>query len=115
MGPVTVAGTMAVASTTHLDNGPFATKSGFELPLTNLATALALWVAGPGSLSFDAVTGFRLPPLLRRAVVAGAVATSAASLAMVLRVRRVAADSPATGETEGTEEGAGPSPVDGEA
>ncbi len=61
LGPVALAGTMVVASSTHLDNGPFSTKSGYELPLTNLATALALWVSGPGALSFDRVTGFRAP------------------------------------------------------
>ena len=88
VGPVALAGAMTVASATHLDNGPFTAKSGFELPLTNLATALALWAAGPGSISFDRVTRFRLPPFVRRAVVTGAAASSAASLAMVLRARR---------------------------
>ena len=88
VGPVALAGTMAVASSTHLDNGPFSTKSGFELPLTNLATALALCVAGPGSISFDRITGFRLPQSLRRVIVGGAVTSSAVSLAMVLRARR---------------------------
>ena len=88
VGPVALAGTMAVASSTHLDNGPFSTKSGFELPLTNLATAVALCVAGPGSISFDRITGFRLPQSLRRVIVGGAVTSSAVSLAMVLRARR---------------------------
>ena len=110
VGPAVLAGTMAVASSTHLDNGPFSTKSGYELPLTNLATALALGVAGPGSLSFDRLTGFRLPRPLRRVIVGGAVATSALSLAMVLRARRDAADAaPAAPEDEsvGSSEGAG--------
>jgi putative oxidoreductase len=91
VGPVALAGAMAVASSTHRDNGPFAAKSGYELPLTNLATALALWAAGPGSISFDRATGFRLPSALRRAVVAGAVVSSAASLALVVRARPDAA------------------------
>lgn len=94
VGPVVLAGTMAVASSTHVDNGPFSTKAGFELPLTNMATALALGVAGPGSISFDRITGFRLPRPLRRVIVGGAVATSVLSLAMVLRARREAADAP---------------------
>jgi putative oxidoreductase len=97
VGPVTLAAAMAVASSTHLDNGAFSAKSGFELPLTNLATALALWVAGPGSISFDRLTGFRLAPSLRRVIAAGAVASSAASLAMVLKARRSTDD---TAETE---------------
>ena len=91
VGPVALAGAMVVASSTHLDNGPFAAKSGYELPLTNLATALALWVTGPGAISFDRLTGFKLRPSLRRVVVAGALASSAATLAMVLRARQDAA------------------------
>jgi hypothetical protein len=79
---------MAVASSTHLDNGPFSTDRGYELPLTNLATALALWVAGPGSLSLDGLAGFRLPRPVRGAVIAGAAASAALSLSMVLRARR---------------------------
>ena len=66
IGPVALAGTMAVATSTHRANGPFSAKSGYELPLTNMALALALWTTGPGSLSFDGATGFRLPRLVRR-------------------------------------------------
>ena len=97
VGPVALAGAMLVAGATHLDNGPFTAKSGFELPLTNFATALALWMAGPGSISFDRLTGFTLPSPARRVIVTGAVASSAVSLAMVLRARRGAA---VDGETE---------------
>jgi hypothetical protein len=43
LGPVTLAATMAVASTVgHRGKGPFAAKGGFELPLTNLAAAAVL-------------------------------------------------------------------------
>jgi putative oxidoreductase len=85
LGPVVIAGTMAVASSTHRANGAFAAKGGFELPLTNMAAALALAVAGPGRLSIHELTGARLPRSLTRLVVVGAVAVSATSLAMVLR------------------------------
>ena len=85
IGPVALTGTMAVASSTHRANGPFSAKSGYELPLTNMALALALWASGPGALSFDGATGFRVPRLLRSAVIAGAVASTAASLALVVR------------------------------
>ncbi|HWG73954.1 MAG TPA: DoxX family protein [Acidimicrobiales bacterium] len=85
LGPVVLAGTMAVASATHRSKGAFAAKGGFELPLTNLAAALALSAAGPGRISIDGLTGARLPRSVTRLVVAGAVAASAASLAMVLR------------------------------
>jgi putative oxidoreductase len=37
LGPVALAGTMVVASSTHLDNGPFTADHGYELPLTNFA------------------------------------------------------------------------------
>ena len=85
LGPIVLAGTMAVASSTHRANGPFTAKGGFELPLTNMAAALALAVTGPGRLSIDALTGRRLPTPITRVVTAGAVAVAAASLAMVLR------------------------------
>ena len=70
LGPLAIMGTMAVASTTHRARGPFTAKGGFELPLTNLAAAGALAVAGSGR--------FRLGPraprwTVRLAVIAGAV------------------------------------------
>ncbi len=107
VGPVALAGTMAVASSTHLDNGPFSTNHGYELPLTNLATALALWVAGPGSISVDRIVRFKLPRPVHRAVVAGAVASAGLSLAMVLRARRdKAAQAAVEAEAESVEESA---------
>lgn len=50
LGPIIIAGTMAVASTTHREQGALAQDGGFELPLTNLALALALMSSGPGAL-----------------------------------------------------------------
>jgi putative oxidoreductase len=84
LGPVAIAGTMAVASTTHRANGPFAMKQGYELPLTNLAAALALAVAGPGRFSVDSIFGTRLPKWMAAATLAGAVAGSVASIRMLL-------------------------------
>src|SRR5271170_2477782 len=51
LGPLAVAGTMAVASSTHRKSGALAAKGGYELALTNLAAALALGIAGPGRYS----------------------------------------------------------------
>ncbi|MHB1774838.1 MAG: DoxX family protein [Acidimicrobiales bacterium] len=69
LGPLMVAGTMAVASTTHRANGALASNGGFELPLTNLAAASALAAAGPGKLR----VGRHLPaPLAAVAGLAGA-------------------------------------------
>ncbi|HEY1761553.1 MAG TPA: DoxX family protein [Acidimicrobiales bacterium] len=70
LGPIIIAGTMAVASTTHLEHGALAQDGGFELPLTNMAMAIALTSAGSGAV--------RLGPhasksLLRFSLVSGAV------------------------------------------
>jgi putative oxidoreductase len=89
LGPVSLVGTMAVASSTHLDNGPFTADHGYELPLTNFATALALAATGPGRYSVDAWLGRNLPKSLARLSVAGAVGASTLTLAMVLRARKV--------------------------
>jgi putative oxidoreductase len=82
---VAIAATMAVASATHRASGPFAANRGYELPATNLATALALAIAGPGRYSLDHLTGLRLHRVLTRLVVAGAIAGAAANLTMLLR------------------------------
>ncbi|MGH3733103.1 MAG: DoxX family protein [Acidimicrobiales bacterium] len=50
LGPIIIASTMAVASTTHRENGALARDGGFELPLTNMAMAIALMSAGTGAL-----------------------------------------------------------------
>lgn len=69
LGPLMVASTMAVASTTHRANGALASDGGFELPLTNLAVASALAAAGPGKLRL----GSHLPkPLTTLVGLAGA-------------------------------------------
>lgn len=96
LGPVVLAATMAVASSTHRANGPFAAKGGYELPLTNGAAALALAVTGPGLFSVDGITGKRLPRPLAALVVIGALVTAATSLAMVLKA---GAPQPAQRET----------------
>jgi len=101
LGPIIIAGTMAVASSTHRANGPFAMKQGYELPLTNLAAALALAVAGPGRYSVDGLTGRRLPTPLTRLVVLGTVLASAASVGMVVRTAPAApVEEQASGEDE---------------
>lgn len=97
VGPVAIAGTMAVASSTHRAKGAFSTNGGFELPLTNMAAALALAVAGPGRYSLDGIAGHSLPRPLARLVVAGAAVSAAACLAMVLRAKPQASTAPADG------------------
>jgi putative oxidoreductase len=109
VGPVAIAGTMAVAGATHRANGPFAANRGYELPATNLAAALALAVAGPGRYSLDGLTGLRLPRVLTGIVVAGAVAGAAAHVAMLLRAAppQPAPAAPAPTPGEAGPEGAG--------
>jgi putative oxidoreductase len=105
IGPLAIAGTMAVASTTHRANGPFAANRGYELPLTNLAAAVALAALGPGRLSVDGLTRRRLPRALVAVVAAGAVVGAAANVAMLLRATpRASAQQPAPATEPGRQE-----------
>ncbi len=99
-GPVALAGTMAVASSTHRANGAFAANRGFELPLSNMAAALALAVVGPGRYSVDGLTGHPLPRSAARLVIAVAAVSAAACLSMVLRSKPAPQSSPAPTETK---------------
>ncbi len=99
LGPIALAATMAVAASTHRANGPFAANGGFELPLTNMAAALALAVGGPGRCSFDALFGRSIPRPLVRVVAAGAAVSAAACLTMVLRAK----PQPPSGPSDGAE------------
>jgi putative oxidoreductase len=99
LGPIILAGTMGVASTTHLDKGPLAQDGGFELPLTNMALAVALMSSGTGVV--------RLGPrasksLVRVSVVAGLVLAGVA-LFQVLS-KRNASQAPDPGAEDESEE-----------
>jgi putative oxidoreductase len=84
LGPLMIAGTMAVASTTHRKNGPMSSNGGFELPLTNMAMAVALMSAGTGVLRL----GPHLPKSLIRRAVLGGVILAGGSLAQMLIASR---------------------------
>ncbi|HLI56783.1 MAG TPA: DoxX family protein [Actinomycetota bacterium] len=90
LGPLAIAGTMAVAATTHRQKGPLNAKGGFELPLTNLAGALALLSAGPGKLRL----GPALPRPLRRLAVAGGAMLAGISLFQLLAPKPPAVPQP---------------------
>ncbi len=45
----------------HWGKGLWVSNGGSELPLTNIAVALAVALAGPGAYSLDAILGIRLP------------------------------------------------------
>jgi putative oxidoreductase len=85
-GPIVIAGTMAVASVVHRSAGPMAAKGGFELPLTNLALASMIAVAGPGRYR----AGRSLPKAL-----AGLTGLVAAAMSIVSIVRLVSFKPPA--------------------
>ena len=81
LGPLAIAGTMAVASAVHRKQGPLAQNGGFELPLTNLALAVGLVSSGPGRFRL----GPRLPKSLIRLSAGGGIALAAVSLAQILQ------------------------------
>ncbi|MGA2528873.1 MAG: DoxX family protein [Acidimicrobiales bacterium] len=99
LGPVAIAGAMAVASVTHADKGPMLQKGGFELPAINLAAAMTLLGVGPGRYSLDRLLGLRLPNVVSRLGFLGAAALSSYSAAQVVQTKlsaRHSTGSPAT-------------------
>ncbi|HVW40243.1 MAG TPA: DoxX family protein [Amycolatopsis sp.] len=87
LGPLAIAGTMAVAGTTHGARGPFAANGGYELPLSNLAAALTLAATGPGRYSLDRLTGGNLPGPLTRLIALGTAGGVLANVAMMRRAK----------------------------
>ncbi len=62
LGPLGVIGSMAMATAkVHWDQPIWVTEGGAELPVTNMAAATAILMAGPGKPSFDNAFGIRLP------------------------------------------------------
>jgi putative oxidoreductase len=96
-----VAGTMIVASSTHVEHGFFNGKGGFEYPAVLGWSAAALALTGPGTLSLDHLLGHRLNRSWMRLALAGA---ATAAVAVIVRRRRAVAATPA----------AQPGPIPGE-
>ena len=62
LGPLGVISSMAIATTkAHWGKPIWVTEGGAELPVTNMAAALALILNGPGKYSLDRALGIRLP------------------------------------------------------
>jgi putative oxidoreductase len=84
LGSLGIIGAMIMATAkAHWGKPIWASKGGAELPVTNMATALALMFAGPGRFSLDRLFGIRLP----RALVIAAALTEAALLAIGIMSR----------------------------
>jgi len=77
LGPIGTLGAMIVASATaHAGKPIWAAEGGAELPVTYIASALAL--SGPGRFSLDSLFGIRLP----RALVVSVIIVEAALIAV---------------------------------
>jgi len=65
LGPLGTMGAMIMATVkTHWGKPIRASKGGAELPVINMAAALALTLTGPGRFSLDNVLSIRLPRML---------------------------------------------------
>ena len=94
LGTLGIAAAMLTATfAVHWQKGPFNTSGGYELPLTNLAAALAVALAGPGRYSLDALLGIALP---EPAIGLAGGALVLLGLALAFGTRRRAAAPPAS-------------------
>ncbi len=84
LGPMATMGAMSMAiAKAHWGKPIWVSEGGAELPVTNIATALALAFIGPGRFSLDHVLGIRVP----RWMVALMAIAEAAMIAMGIMSR----------------------------
>ncbi|MFN8660948.1 MAG: DoxX family protein [Thermomicrobiales bacterium] len=75
LGPIATLGSMTIATLdVHRGHPIWAGEGGAELPVTNMAAAVASALAGPGALSLDRAVGIRVPRSLVAFTVAGVLA-----------------------------------------
>ena len=104
IGPLGVLGAMGMATAkVHADKPIWATAGGAELPVTNIAIAAALGLAGPGEYSLDHALGIELPRWLMLPGLAGVIGTIAYALSRSAAVQQAAEQ--ATGAETQTESG----------
>ena len=98
LGPLGTMGAMIMATAkAHWGKPIWASQGGAELPVINMATALALILAGPGRFSLDHVLGIRLP----RALVIAIAIVGAAMVAIGIGSRPTPPPAP-TAEQQAT-------------
>jgi putative oxidoreductase len=91
IGPLAIVAAMLTASlTAHRGKGFWNSKGGYELPLTNIAVAVAVAVAGPGRWSLDSLFGIALPQLAAIALTVLTLIGVAAGLASRRRAQPAA-------------------------
>ena len=74
LGPIVAMGSMLMATLkVHAGKPIWVTAGGAELPVTNMAVLGALFVVGPGKLSFDGLLGIRVPRWFSIAALLGMV------------------------------------------
>ncbi|MBA2598201.1 MAG: DoxX family protein [Chloroflexia bacterium] len=94
LGPISTLGAMTIATIdVHGGKPVWVTEGGAELPITYMAAALALTLAGPGAFSLDRALGIRVP----KAVAALALLAVAGGV-VVAETRPKPVSSPATNE-----------------
>jgi putative oxidoreductase len=98
LGPIGTIAAMAMATgTVHKGKPIWVTTGGAELPLTNIAVALALALDEPGRFSLDRILGIRLPKS-----VAIAVALAEAAIVVYGLTSKPQPASPAVEDTAGS-------------
>src|SRR5260370_23209816 len=95
LGPMGMIGTMIMATKAHWGKPIWSSAGGPELPVTNIASALAITLTGPGRFSLDRLFGIRLP----RALVIAAAALGILVVALCIRRRPAPAPTAAGKDT----------------
>ncbi len=92
LGPIgTIAAMVMATAKAHWGKPIWVAEGGAELPVLNIAAALALALTGPGRLSLDSLFGIRLP----RTLVALVIVAEAILIAVGVSTRPTAKPSPA--------------------
>jgi putative oxidoreductase len=75
LGPLATLGAMTIAAVdVHGGKPIWVTEGGAELPVTNIAAALALTLCGPGAFSLDRAFGIRVPKAVTGLALLGVIA-----------------------------------------